>query len=447
MSEQPLRPCLSPLTFSSTNQLRLYQNGSNEGHHGSSNQALLSVDEIRQRGLQYKHLFCDSVKRKKAEPSVFLLLGGGNGKQRPFSITRELFTQLLDTCRLPRAFIQSINCNNGSLGHFIDYTGKKSNCKPSSLSIVIETPYTPFHDFSAAMRFDIQNGNLIGMLFSKKEQYIPQVIQRFEHHRKESLNSPLRILALLYEEYGSNAEDWRKKLDREVVRIEQTTGMTSLALTDHAWEEMEYEKLVRDLHACNTNLIFLGDLIHFEINFGEFCYKLFDIFEDLRKSAGKSAFHTPQTKDEIHNGLAFLLKLSRFRQQQTQALRQRIQSQTNLLYSLISQRDSRVNFIIAEESRGIALAAQQDSRTMRTIGFLTLVFLPCSLVASVFSSGIFDLSNQKTDGSDTIVAPLWWIFALTSLTLTSVVILVWWIWNKRALRTGTITSEKGPKIV
>ncbi|KAN0093584.1 hypothetical protein V8E51_016768 [Hyaloscypha variabilis] len=198
-------------------------------------------------------------------------------------------------------------------------------------AIVIETPYTPFHDFSVATRIDVQNGNLIGMFFSKKEENIPRVIQRLEQRRKESLNSPLRILALLYEEYGSNAEEWRKELDREVVRIEQTTGMTSLALTDHAWEEMEYERLIRDLHACNTNLIFLGDLIHFEIDFGEFCYKLFDIFEDLRKSAGKSAFHAPQTKDEIHKSLAFLLKLSYFRQQQTQALRMRIQSQTNLV--------------------------------------------------------------------------------------------------------------------
>ena len=40
-----------------------------------------------------------------------------------------------------------------------------------------------------------------------------------------------------------------------------------------------------------------------------------------------------------------------------------------------------MNLIIAEESRGIALAAQQDSRTMRTIGFMTLVFLPSTLVA------------------------------------------------------------------
>jgi hypothetical protein len=66
---------------------------------------------------------------------------------------------------------------------------------------------------------------------------------------KESLNFLLTVLALLYEEHGSQAEDRRKTLDLEVIRIEQTTGMTSLALTDQAWQEMGYERLIRDLHS------------------------------------------------------------------------------------------------------------------------------------------------------------------------------------------------------
>lgn len=202
-------------------------------------------------------------------------------------------------------------------------------------AVVIATPYSPFQDLSITTRIDVRNGNLTGLLFTKKEATLPRTIEMLEQHRDQSLKSPLSILALLYEEYATNVEDWRKTLDHEVVRIEQTTGMTSLAI---AWigpgpdaKELEYERLLRDLHACNTNLIFLGDLINFEIEFGEFVYKLFDIFEELRKSAGKAAFHKVQTKEDVLNRLAFLLKLSHFRKQQTRALRERIQSQTNLV--------------------------------------------------------------------------------------------------------------------
>lgn len=185
-----------------------------------------------------------------------------------------------------------------------------------------------------AARVDIRNGSLIGILFSKQKENLPWIIKRLEQRREEIITAPLIVLTLLHEEYSDNVEKWRANLDREVVRIEQTTGMTSFVLADlddHTWEEMEYPKLIRDLHACNNNLTFLGDLIHFEIELGEFCHKLFDKFEDLRKSAGRPAIHTRATKDKIHRRLEFLSKLSHFRQQQTNSLRQRIQSQINLV--------------------------------------------------------------------------------------------------------------------
>lgn len=198
-------------------------------------------------------------------------------------------------------------------------------------AIVIGTPYSPFHDFATSLRVDVLNGTLLGIFFSKEEDKIPHIMRRLEGHRKKSLGSPLTILIFLYDEFGSKAEDWRENLDHEVVRIERATGMTSLALVEEAASDAEYERLLGDLHACNTNLIFLSDMIHFELEFGEFCFKFVDIFEDLRKRAGKSTFHTPRTRDEFHQRVMFLLKLSHFRQQQTQALRSRIQSQITLV--------------------------------------------------------------------------------------------------------------------
>ncbi|KAH8680341.1 hypothetical protein BGZ61DRAFT_456584 [Ilyonectria robusta] len=211
------------------------------------------------------------------------------------------------------------------------------------------------------------------------------------------------------------------------------TVMTSAAITAQVLTDAEYEKLIRDMHACNTNLIFLSDLINYEIELGQFFLELYDIFEDLRRRTTLPEFHSVPEKDNLLQWLKFLLKLSRFRHNQTQALRARIHSQTNLLYNLISQRDSRVNSTIADESRGIAKAAQRDSKTMRTIAFMTLVFLPSTLAASVFSTGIFDLSKTRGSG-ETVVAPLWWIFAIVSLLLTTMVIVAWFVWDRLSAR-------------
>jgi len=48
-------------------------------------------------------------------------------------------------------------------------------------------------------------------------------------------------------------------------------------------------------------------------------------------------------------------------------------------FSLIAQRDSKVGRQIAEDSKYIALLAAQDSKTMKTIAIVTLVFLPATL--------------------------------------------------------------------
>ncbi|KAL6399787.1 hypothetical protein AUP68_17194 [Ilyonectria robusta] len=305
--------------------------------------------------------------------------------------------------------------------------------KPSTLLVVIASPYTPFHDFSLALRINIQNGAAAGLLFLTKQSSIPQMLEKFEDAREEYAASPLSVLIILYDEYGAKAEEQRKVLDREVVRIEDMTVMTSAAITAQVLTDAEYEKLIRDMHACNTNLIFLSDLINYEIELGQFFLELYDIFEDLRRRATLPEFHSVPEKDNLLQWLKFLLKLSRFRYNQTQALRARIHSQTNLLYNLISQRDSRVNSTIADESRGIAQAAQRDSKTMRTIAFMTLVFLPSTLAASVFSTGIFDLSKTRGSG-ETVVAPLWWIFAIVSLLLTTMVIVAWFVWDRLSAR-------------
>ncbi|KAH7007009.1 hypothetical protein EDB80DRAFT_684262 [Ilyonectria destructans] len=364
--------------------------------------------------------------RETNKSSVTLFIGAGNGNQAPFKLTTGMFKELLGSDRLAKAFTRTAISTNGALGHFVDYSTDSLDMKPSTLLVVIASPYTPFHDFSLALRINIQNGAAVGLLFLTKQSSIPQMLEKFEYSREECAASPLSVLILLYDEFGAKAEEQRKLLDREVVRIEEMTVMTSSAITAQVLTDAEYEKLIRDMHACNTNLIFLSDLINYEIELGQFCLELYDIFEDLRRRATLPDFHSAPEKDNLLQWLKFLLKLSRFRHNQTQALRARIHSQTNL-------RDSRVNSTIADESRGIAQAAQRDSKTMRTIAFMTLVFLPSTLAASVFSTGIFDLS--KTGGSgQTVVTPLWWIFAVVSLLLTTIVIVARFVWDRLSVR-------------
>lgn len=165
MDEQSFTRLLNQLSFSETDQLRLYHNEAIRGPNKSASDSRLSVDEIRQRGRQYvRRGFCDTAvsvsmlsvcrntcsairprERRPILPPFYCKMravrhgwrkelivnriGAGNGKHDTFSVTRDLFAELLQTCRLPTEFLQSIYSNNGSLGHFVDYSGRK----PSSL--------------------------------------------------------------------------------------------------------------------------------------------------------------------------------------------------------------------------------------------------------------------------------------------------------------------------
>lgn len=99
----------------------------------------------------------------------------------------------------------------------------------------------------------------------------------------------------------------------------------------------------------------------------------------------------------------------------------RMQSQISILLSLISQRDNRLNLVLAHESREIAAAAKHDSKIMRVIAVLTLVFLPATLIATIFSANVINLG--QLDPGEPRVSPLWWVFAVPSVALTVVVMI------------------------
>lgn len=123
----------------------------------------------------------------------------------------------------------------------------------------------------------------------------------------------------------------------------------------------DYEKLMRDLHSANTNLIFLLNVLSFEAEFGAFCGRLFEEFEDLRRRMHrrmrnrrrhlknentkggkkeaknkKKRFHGARARDEFRQHLAYCVDASRFRLKQTQSLRLRVESQINVVSFLFS---------------------------------------------------------------------------------------------------------------
>ncbi|KAL9612610.1 MAG: hypothetical protein Q9167_002816 [Letrouitia subvulpina] len=267
------------------------------------------------------------------------------------------------------------------------------------------------------------------------------LIDRLQVRQDLSQQNSLRFLSLLFEEYGYDCERWRRELDRDVVRLETKTRMTSLALA-HTLDNqtLDYESLTKRLHRCHTDLIFLDTVQNFEACLGNFCKKAAVQLETMRQQLGLEASSVSDQNIFFQN-VEYHLNQNELRRFQTLCLQKRIQTQINVLYSLISQRDSRINLTVAHDSKTIAAAAMRDSKAMRTVAVLTLVFLPATLIASVFSTGIFNLRGANDKQDHGVVARLWWVFVLVCVLLTGTVLAAWALYTRH--KTKNEDYEKG----
>ncbi|KAH9909530.1 hypothetical protein F4778DRAFT_775446 [Xylariomycetidae sp. FL2044] len=101
------------------------------------------------------------------------------------------------------------------------------------------------------------------------------------------------------------------------------------------------------------------------------------------------------------------------------------QSQLQIVYSLIAQRDSRESLQMAELSTQIANLTKKDSFAMFTLAVMSVLFLPGAWVATLFSMSMFNWQAQ--DGA-AVLTPRFWIYWAVTVPLTLVVLCSWLVW-------------------
>ena len=81
----------------------------------------------------------------------------------------------------------------------------------------------------------------------------------------------------------------------------------------------------------------------------------------------------------------------------------------------------------ADESKNVAVETRRDSTSMKTIASLTMVYLPSTFAATIFSTGFF---NVPGSGSALVVSSAIWKFIIVAAILTGITIGVWVYLNK-----------------
>jgi hypothetical protein len=77
----------------------------------------------------------------------------------------------------------------------------------------------------------------------------------------------------------------------------------------------------------------------------------------------------------------------------------------------------------------LAESAARDNITMKTLAYVTIVFLPATFVATLFSMSMFNWMAGQTDGTKVVSSRIWIYWAVT-LGLGILVLAVWTKWKK-----------------
>ncbi|CZR69349.1 uncharacterized protein PAC_19249 [Phialocephala subalpina] len=245
----------------------------------------------------------------------------------------------------------------------------------------------------------------------------------------EQWTHPLFLPILLVYNYRIRSHLFAWDLDDQVVDLERQTGVVFAGRTVRTKEtsvlpESIPREKIRDLTKYMHTL--MAEIIFFErvVEWTSDC-------NDWLESVADELYQLKVEKDsEILEMIQFMRSDAKNFKGLVRALKERVQSQINVLYSYIAQIDNSIN-------AKIAVSSARDSSAMKTLALITTVFLPGTYVATLFSMLMFTWSSSTSSpssSSDPIVSPKFWIYWAVTIPLTLLTMLIWriwWVWQER----------------
>lgn len=95
---------------------------------------------------------------------------------------------------------------------------------------------------------------------------------------------------------------------------------------------------------------------------------------------------------------------------------------------------------LAKDSRTVATASQRDSSSMKALAAVTILFLPGTSIASLFSMSMFDWRAGEQAVSDRF-----WIYWAITIPLTVLTVSFWLIWDHRRTVLAQIRNQEALK--
>lgn len=94
------------------------------------------------------------------------------------------------------------------------------------------------------------------------------------------------------------------------------------------------------------------------------------------------------------------------------------------VWSFFQLQDNQTNLSLSRANTGLSEEMKKDSSQMRSIALLTMIFLPMSTVAAIFSTDFF---SWDAESGETVVSKYFWVFIIIAITLTGIILGAWYM--------------------
>ncbi|KAK1981474.1 hypothetical protein LZ30DRAFT_782007 [Colletotrichum cereale] len=238
---------------------------------------------------------------------------------------------------------------------------------------------------------------------------------------------PLLLPAILMREHLSKAEAFKNQLEPKVTDIERGLGVTKSARLVGLEIDASVQHMVQDdeerlritarLNTTATDVVNMLGILQWDLQYVKFLDR---VNGDLGALHGRAS---PAADAELRSVVEYLeceaLSIVSF----VAAMKSRLDLQLDVLYNFIAQAGNNLNMRIAAN-------AGLDSTAMKTLALVTMIFLPPTFIATLFSMSMFDWQGPSSTagGIGRTVVPEFWIYWAVSVPLTLAIVVGWRVW-------------------
>ncbi|RKU47971.1 hypothetical protein DL546_003815 [Coniochaeta pulveracea] len=219
------------------------------------------------------------------------------------------------------------------------------------------------------------------------------------------------------------AREWLRRLENAISLRNDIVEAEGYVKQDY----MDLDQINRDLVECHSQVLWKRPQAYQEI---------LDSLDEAMKRFWDKASLKPELYggpsgevDKLHRSMTGRIDFYRAKLKGTEnyahTTLERLTIQRAALYNIIAQKESKLNLEMAGQQRRLAHASKRDSNSMKTLSLLGAIFLPATLLASVFSMTFFNFQDGASE-----VNPQLWIYFAIAIPLTLLIVLIWWIWER-----------------